>query len=413
MKKPQLVAPAGDWEKLKTAFFYGADAVYASTADFSLRTREIKFDLKTLRKAIDYTHKLGKCIYITLNTFPHAQEIRLWQKYAQKIIHLQPDALIVADIGLIKYLQSSTNIPIHLSTQANTVNHLTANFWKKQGIKRIVLARELNIRDIKLISQKTKVALEVFVHGAMCMSYSGRCQISNYLVGRDPNKGQCIQACRFKYKFYTIKEEMRPKEFFPLYEDDQGTYLFNSRDLCMIEYIPKLIKAGISAFKIEGRTKSAYYVGSVVRIYRQAIDNFFANPQIYKKNLPYYRGEMQKINNRGYTTGFYFSKPNQHTNNYQSSKETSAYNYIARVVSYDPKRKIAFLEVKNYLPTASILEFLLPNEIIKHKLNQIIYKNKTVSAAHANYLINISIDKNLPAGCLVRTKYLKEALPCG
>lgn len=407
MKKPQLVAPAGDWEKLKTAFFYGADAVYASTADFSLRSREIKFDLKTLQKAIDYTHKLNKGIYITLNTFPHAQEIKSWQKYAQKIIRLQPDALIVADIGLIKYLQSITDIPIHLSTQANTVNHLTANFWKKQGIKRIVLARELNIRDIKLISQKTKLYLEVFVHGAMCMSYSGRCQISNYLVGRDPNKGQCIQACRFKYQLYGVKEETRQEEIFPIYEDDLGTYLFNSRDLCMIEYIPQLIKAGISAFKIEGRTKSAYYVGSVTKLYRQAIDEYWQSHQKYKDNLPYYQKEMQKINNRGYTTGFYFSKPNQHTNNYLSSKETSAYNYIARVVSYNPKRKIAFLEVKNYLPAASILEFLLPNEIIKYKLTQIIYKNKTVSAAHANYLINISIDKNLPAGCLVRTKYLE------
>lgn len=413
MKKPQLVAPAGDMDKLKTALFYGADAVYASTADFSMRSREIKFDFKTLAEAINYTHQLSKNIYITLNTFPHAQEIKSWQKHAQKIIDLAPDALIVADLGLIKYLQSITDIPIHLSTQANTVNHLTANFWKKQRIKRIVLARELNIRDIKLISQKTKLYLEVFVHGAMCMSYSGRCQISNYLVGRDPNKGQCIQVCRFKYQLYGVKEETRQEEIFPIYEDGLGTYLFNSRDLCMIEYIPQLIKAGISAFKIEGRTKSAYYVGSVVRIYRQAIDNFFANPQIYKKNLPYYQKEMQKINNRGYTTGFYFSQPDQNTNNYQSSKETSAYNYIAQVVSYDPKRKIAFLKVKNYLPVASILEFLLPNEIIKYKLTQIIYKNKTVSAAHANYLIHIKIDKNLPVGCLVRTKYLKKVVSCG
>jgi len=403
-KKVELVAPAGDMEKLKTALLYGADAVYASTPLFSMRTREIGFTLDTLRDGINYTHNLNKKIYITLNTFPHALEIKAWKAHAKKIIALGPDALIVADPGLLDYLKSVTSIPIHLSTQANTTNQLAAQFWEKQQVKRIVLARELNLKDIKLITKNSKIKFETFVHGAMCMSYSGRCQISNYFIGRDPNKGECIQPCRFKYKVYALEEEMRPQEFFPITETEEGTYIFNSKDLCMIKHIPELIKAGISAFKIEGRMKSSYYVGSVTRVYRQAIDEYFKDAKQYNKNGQKYFYEIQKINNRGFTTGFYFEKPNQNTNNYLTSKEISDYSYIGMVKNYDNKTKILAFEVKNYLPAGSILEILLPNMIVKHKLSKIVYKNKIIKAAHANYMLNIKTEAQIPVGTLIRIK---------
>ena len=406
MHKPELLAPAGNFEKLKIALHYGADAVYASTPSFSMRTREISFTYKTLKSAIEYTHKLNKKIYITLNTYPHASEIKKWQTHARKIINLKPDALIVADIGLIKYIQSISSIPIHLSTQANTTNQLSAKFWFDQGIKRVVLAREMNLKDIKLISKIKGLKIESFVHGAMCMAYSGRCQISNYLIGRDPNKGECIQPCRFKYKLYGVEEGMRKNEIFPVLENESGTFLFNSKDLCMIENIADLIKAGISAFKIEGRMKSTYYVGSVVRLYREAIDLYCKNPEEFKNSITYFTSEMQKINNRGYTTGFYFNKPDQNTNNYETSKEVSTFGYVGIVESYDKINKIAKILVKNYLPVGSMLEILTPNKIVIHKLDKIKIGKKFVNVVHANSVIEIETSENIPVNSLIRTQNL-------
>lgn len=404
MKKPELVAPAGDLEKLKTALLYGADAVYASTPQFSMRTREIGFDYKTLHEGVKYTHNLGKKIYFTLNIYPYAREINDLKKHINKLVKMKPDALIVADIGVIDYLRQITKIPIHLSTQANTTNYLAANFYEKLGLKRLVLARELNLKDIKLIHKNCQIPLEVFVHGAMCMSYSGRCQISNYFIGRDPNKGQCIQPCRYKYKLYGIEEEKRKGEIFPIYEDDFGTHLFNSRDLCMIEYIPELINAGVSAFKIEGRMKGSFYVGSVVRSYRQAIDLFFQNPQKYQLQKKKFFCELTKTSNRGFTTGFYLQKPDKDTNNYLSAKETSDYSFVGVVKDYDSNTNEATIEVRNFLPSGSILEILTLNKIIKHKLSEIIYKGKKIPTAHANYFIKINISDHLKPGFLIRIK---------
>jgi putative protease len=438
--KPELISPAGDFEKLKIAFLYGADAVYASTPKFSMRSRgEIKFDDKTLKEGIDYAHSIGKKVYLTLNTYPHASEIEEFKKHAKKTIKFSPDAVICADPGVIDYLKTITNIPLHLSTQANTVNHLSANFWQKQGISRIVLARELCLKDIQLIynnlsSQVPKgtlwvesrdlkiedfstanklasrndrsVELEAFVHGAMCMAYSGRCQISNYMVGRDPNKGECIQACRFKYKFkeLDIEEELRPGEKFKIYEDESGSYLLNSKDLCMIDHIPDLIDAGVTSFKIEGRLKSIYYVGIITRAYRKAIDMYFENPKEYLKTKNKLLAEVAKTSNRGFTTGFYYQKPNEETNNYATSRAASQYDFVGLVRKYDINSKLATVEVRNRLLAGTNIEIVTPDDIVKHKLNTMYHKGEKATQAHAGYIIKFSIDQPLPVNSFVRRK---------
>ncbi|EKD56606.1 MAG: hypothetical protein ACD_58C00134G0001 [uncultured bacterium] len=402
--KPELLAPAGDMEKLKLAFMYGADAVYASTADFAMRTREIGFDYNSLKEGINYTHSINKKIYITVNTFPHSSEIPNFIKHAKKLITLSPDAFIVADPGLVKYFIDNCNIPVHLSTQANITNYLASNFWQDQGVKRIVLARELNLKDIKLITQKTKIPIETFVHGAMCMAYSGRCQISNYLTGRDPNRGKCVQACRFKYKVFGLKEELRPNDNYEILEDDTGSYLFNSKDLCMINHIPELINAGVTSFKIEGRLKGIYYVTTVTRLYRQAIDLYFANPKKYLASKKYFSNEILKTSNRGYTTGFYFNKPDPSTNNYLTQKETSSYSFVGQVIYQDLKNKTISVLVKNQLKLGSILEIITPNKIIKHKLTKMEHKNKPASIVHAGYEITFKLTKKIPILSLIRTK---------
>lgn len=404
MTKPELISPAGDLEKLKIAFQYGADAVYASTPKFSMRTREIGFTDKTLEEGIEYAHKLGKKIYLTVNTFPHPKEIEFMKDHALKTIALKPDAIIAADPGVISFLKQNTDIPIHLSTQANATNHLTADFWQKQGIDRIVLARELSLKDIEIISKNTTIELESFVHGAMCMAYSGRCQISNYMLGRDPNRGACIQPCRFKYKMYAVEEELRKNEFFPIYEDDNGFYIFNSKDLCMIQHIPELVDAGIKSFKLEGRLKSIYYVAMVTKVYRQAIDLYFENPKKYEKQKDNFFKELQKTSNREFTTGFYFNTPNQDTNNYERSKSISKYGFIGLVKDYDKDKKQAIVEVKNQLKSGQTIEIITPTELIKYKLDKIYHNNKIVDQVHANYIIRIDIEKALPKNSLLRIK---------
>lgn len=404
MKKPELIAPAGDLEKLKIAFQYGADAVYASTPLFSMRTREINFDYETLAEGIKYTHGLGKKIYLTLNTFPHSSEIEGFKKYALKIISLKPDAIIAADPGAINFVRKNSDIPIHLSTQANTTNQLSAEFWKEQGIKRIVLARELSLKDIEIISKNCRIELESFVHGAMCMAYSGRCQISNYLTGRDPNKGACVQACRFKYRMYGIEEDLRKGEIFPIYEDDNGSYILNSKDLCMIEHLPEMLEAGISSFKIEGRLKSIYYVGIVTRAYRKAIDSFFENKEKYQKEKDLLKDELSKTSNRGFTTGFYFEKPNQSTNNYETSRAKSNWNFIGLIKKYDKKAKLATVEVKNYLPKGVEAEIVTSDKIISYNIEKMLQKDKEIDLAHAGYLIELPINEKIPDNSFVRIK---------
>lgn len=425
-KKPELIVPAGDSEKLKIAFLYGADAVYASTPKYSMRTREIGFSEDSLKESIIYAHKLGKKVYLTVNTFPHPSEIEDLKKHIKKTTELNPDAIIVADPGILTYIKSISDIPIHLSTQANTTNHLSAEFWRKAGAERIVLARELSLEDIKIISENcrpeakknnltieqfnnsTAPELEAFVQGAMCMAYSGRCQISNYMTGRDPNKGVCIQACRFKYRIYELEEEMRKGEKFQIYEDDKGSYILNSKDLCMIEHLPELVEAGIGSFKIEGRLKSAYYVGIVTKAWREAIDLYFDppadGPKKYEKAKNKLKEDISKVSNRGFTTGFYFNKPTQDANNYATSRADSEWGFIGVVKKYDKKSKMATIEVKNYLPKGASLEIVTPDKIIEYQLDKIYHKGKEVDLVHANYVVEIPIEEELIENSFLRMK---------
>lgn len=282
MNKPELLAPAGNIEKLKTAIEFGADAVYLGGSKLNLRAFADNFSLDELKEGIEFAHSRNKKVYITLNVFPHNEDLNGLEEYLKDLYEIKADAVIVSDPGIIMTAREVVpNLEIHLSTQANSVNYKTAIFWHKQGVKRIVVARELSLKEIKSMKEKIPETCEIeaFVHGSMCISYSGRCLLSNYMTGRDSNRGACAQPCRYKY---SLVEEKRPNEYFPVYEDEKGTYIMNSKDLCMIEHIPDLISAGIDSLKIEGRMKSSYYVASVVKAYREAIDTYFENPEEYK-----------------------------------------------------------------------------------------------------------------------------------
>jgi len=415
--KPELLAPAGNLDILKIAFLYGADAVYCGTPAFAMRAR-VEFDLKTLKEGIDFAHSLNKKIYLTLNAFPHSLEIEALKKHVKLLADLKPDAFIIADPGIIDFVKNNFDIPIHLSTQANTTNQLSAEFWQKQGVERIVLARELSLKEIKKIHDMVKVEIEAFVHGAMCMAYSGRCQISNYLTGRDPNRGQCIQACRFQYKMYALEEDQRKGELFPIYEDEEGTHILNSKDLCMIEYIPELIDAGVTSFKIEGRLKSEYYVATVVRAYRQAIDSVLSsrpieNPPLggmnqgersYHNFAKLLQNEISKTANRGLTTGFYFAKTDSETNNYATSKAKSEWGYIGRVLKFNKKNHTLTFECKNHLPLNSSLEIITPTETYPYKLVEMKIKNEPAEVAHANNIVEIPFDIEIIKDSLIRIR---------
>ncbi len=401
--KPELLAPAGSLDILKIAFRYGADAVYCGTPAFAMRAR-VGFDVDSLKEGIEYAHKIGKKVYLTLNAFPHSLEIESMFDHIKALANLKPDAFIIADPGIIDFVKTNTNIPIHLSTQASVTNQLAANFWAKQGVERIVLARELSFAEIKKIHTESKVDLETFVHGAMCMAYSGRCQISNYMTGRDPNRGQCVQACRFKYKMYALEEDLRKDEFFPIYEDEEGTHILNSKDLCMIEYIPELIAAGVTSLKIEGRLKSEYYVATVVKAYREAIEQYFESSEKYGENKERFLAEVEKTANRGLTTGFYFDKPDQNTNNYASSKAASTWGYIGRTISYDTKTNRLKFECKNHLPIDAEIEIITPVEIFIHKLSEMYIKNEPTKVAHANNIVEFPFKTPIEPDSFIRAK---------
>jgi len=297
MDKVELLAPVGDLERLKIAVLYGADAVYLGGQIFGMRATAKNFTLDQLREGVLFAHGYGVKIYLTVNIIPHNKDLAELSEYIKQIYNIGVDAVIVSDLGTFGIIKElAPDIEIHISTQANTTNYATVNFWNKLGAKRVVLARELSFNEIKEINEKKNeyVDLEAFVHGAMCISYSGRCLLSNYMANRDANKGECAQPCRWNY--YLV-EEKRPNEYMPVYEDDKGTYIMNSKDLCMIEYIPQLIDSGISSLKIEGRMKTAYYVATTVRAYRMAIDSYYENPEEWKFN-PEWMRELRKSSHR-------------------------------------------------------------------------------------------------------------------
>lgn len=357
MNKPELLAPAGSLEKLKTAINFGADAVYLGGSKLNLRAFADNFGTEELKEGIKYAHSRGKKIYVTLNVFPHNEDLDGLEEYLTELYNLNVDAVIVSDPGIIMTAREVVpDLELHLSTQANNVNYKSALFWHKTGIKRIVLARELSLAQIKEIRDKLPESceLEAFVHGSMCMSYSGRCLLSNYMTGRDANRGECAQPCRYKYY---LMEEKRPGEYFPVFEDEKGTYIMNSKDLCMIKHIPEVIEAGITSLKIEGRMKSSFYVATVVKAYREAIDSYFANPEGYKYDEKWMK-ILEMASHREYHTGFYFGEKNKQV--YGSSAYIRTYDIIGVVKEYDSESKKAVIEQRNKVFEGDIIEVLRP-----------------------------------------------------
>lgn len=386
---PEILSPAGDMEKLKTALAFGADAVYAGIPKFSLRTRETGFTADNIAEAVEYTHRQGKKIYLTLNIFPHNLKVDAFLRELDTVVPLGPDALIMADPGMIALTRRRyPDMPVHLSTQANTVNWATAAFWRDLGVRRIILSRELRLEEIAEMHEKVPdIELEAFVHGAICIAYSGRCLISNYLHFRDANQGTCTNSCRWQYKLayergslldvereqttfeygapppegFYVQESYRPEERFPLTEDEHGTYLMNAKDLCAVELIPQLLDSGAVSLKIEGRTKSAYYTAVTARAYRRALDDHLAGCPFDPGNLR----DLMRLSNRTYTSGFYTRNPRQYGENFEDGYSAGTGAPVVGVVrDFDPASSLALIEVKNRFASGDRLTLITPERDI-------------------------------------------------
>ena len=336
MRKPELLIPASSLEVLKTAVLFGADAVYIGGEAFGLRAKAKNFSKEEMKQGIEFAHDHGVRVHVTANILAHNGDLDGARDYFRELKDMRPDALIIADPGMFTLAREiCPEIDIHISTQANNTNYMTYLFWNKLGAKRVVSARELSLKEIREIREKIPEDMEIesFIHGAMCISYSGRCLLSSFFTGRDANQGACTHPCRWKY---AVMEEKRPGEYFPVYENDRGTYIFNSKDLCMIEHIPEMIDAGIDSFKIEGRMKTALYVATVARTYRKAIDDYLESEEKYRANMEWYRAEIAKCTYRQFTTGFYFGKPDEDTQIYDSNTYVNEYIYLGIVEEVKP-----------------------------------------------------------------------------
>jgi len=359
MKNIELLAPAGSLTKLKYAVEYGADAVYIGGEEFSLRVASQNFTIPEIKEGIEYAHQRGKKVYITANIIPHNDDLKEFPDFVRQVSDLGADAIIISDLGMFSIVRDvAPNLDIHISTQANNTNYASAKMWYSLGAKRVILARDLSFKEIGEIREKINPdqELECFVHGAMCVSYSGRCLLSNYLTHRDANKGACSHPCRWKYY---LMEEKRPGEYMPVFENDRGTFLYNSKDLCMIEYIPELIKNGVNSFKIEGRVKNELYVATVVGAYRRAIDAYLADPDNFKVD-PAILEDLEKVSHREYTTGFYFNKPDENNQLYTSNTYIQDYTIVGVVTDYNPDTGIAIIEQRNRFFKGDEIEIIRP-----------------------------------------------------
>lgn len=359
MKKVELLAPAGDLEKLKFAIAYGADAVYIGGQTFGLRAAAKNFSFEEMEEGVMFAHKRGRKVYATLNIIPHNEDLVALPEYLSRLEKMNIDAVIVSDPGTIAYIRKNhPDLEIHLSTQANTTNYLTAGFWHSQGIPRVVLARELSFREIRETIEKSPPSLEfeMFVHGAMCISYSGRCLLSNYLAKRDANRGECAHPCRWQYR---LVEEKRQGEYFPVSEDERGTYFFNSKDLCLIGDLREIIESGVGSLKIEGRMKSLYYVANVVRVYREAIDSYYADSEGYSYN-PKWLEELKKSSHRQYERGFFDGRPEGNAQIYDTASYERTYDFIGVVKGYDKDTGLAEIEQRNKFVIGDEIEVIKP-----------------------------------------------------
>lgn len=406
MNKVELLAPAGSLEKLKTAILFGADAVYCGGLNFGLRAGADNFTVEELEEGIEFAHQRNKKVYMTLNMIPHNKELAQLPEYIEKIKKLNLDALIISDPGVFTLVKKEMpEMEIHISTQANNVNWASSLFWAEQGAERIILARELGRDEIKEIIEKTegKVELEYFVHGAMCISYSGRCLLSNYFVGRDANKGDCAQSCRWQYH---LVEEKRPGEYYPIEENEQGTFIMNSRDLNLAEEIGELIELGLSSLKVEGRMKSVHYAATVINTYRQLIDQYYEDPDNFKAD-PELLAELRKISHRDYTKGFYYGKPGSEGQRYESSSYLRSYDFMGVVKDYDHQKKEAVVEVRNKIFKGDQLEFVVPGKkTFSITADYLIDEEgaEIEAAPHPKQLIKIPLSFEVPAGSLLRRK---------
>ncbi len=361
MEKPELLIPAGNLETLRTAVIYGADAIYIGGDMYGLRAKAKNFSMEDMKEGIAFAHSYGKKVYVTANITAHNQDmegIRAYFRELQAFGRERPDALIISDPGVFSIAREEMpETQLHISTQANSTNYETYRFWHKLGATRVVSARELSLKELTELRSKipAEMEIETFVHGAMCIAYSGRCLLSNYFTGRDANLGACTHSCRWRYH---IVEETRPGEYLPIEENERGTYIFNSKDLCMIEYIPELVKAGINSFKVEGRMKTALYVATVARTYRKAIDDFFADPRLYESNKAHYMEEIRKGVNRQFTTGFFFHKPAHEDQIYDHNTYEKAYTYLGTISG--ERDGLYELEQKNKFSVGEKVEIIKP-----------------------------------------------------
>lgn len=360
MRDTELLIPAGSLDVLKTAVIYGADAVYLGGEAFGLRAKAKNFTNEEIKEGIAFAHERGVKVYITANILAHNDDLAGVEQYFEELKDIRPDALIISDPGVFAIAKRVLpDMELHVSTQANNTNYGTYLFWHQLGAKRVVSARELSLQEIREIRAHIPedMQIESFIHGAMCISYSGRCLLSNFLVGRDANQGACTHPCRWKY---SVVEETRPGEYMPVYENERGTYIFNSKDLCMIEHIPELVDAGIDSFKIEGRMKTALYVATVARTYRKAIDDYKKDPALYRKNMEWYKEEIGKCTYREFTTGFYFGKPTTDSQIYDSNTYVKNYTYLgtAEEVREDGCCRI---EQKNKFSVGEQIEIMKPD----------------------------------------------------
>ena len=406
MKKPELLAPGGSLEKLKTAIDYGADAVYIGGEMFSLRVAAENFSKEDMQEGIKYAHDRGKKVYLTANILPHNDDIEEFEEFVKDIKNYGFDAVLVADLGLFDMMQElAPEIPIHVSTQANNINYRSAIKWYKMGATRVVLAREMSFKEIAEFQKKIPedLELEAFIHGAMCISYSGRCLLSNYMTGRDSNMGACAHPCRWNYK---LVEETRPGEYMDVFENERGTFIFNSKDLCTIRHIPELVQSGIASLKIEGRVKTSYYVATVVGAYRREIDRYCADPENYVFNEAEYE-ELCKFSHRPYTTGFYFGKPDENSQVYTSSSYIRDYDLIGIVKSYDAEMGIATITQRNRFFKGDEIEIIQPMKpFFVQTVNSMCDENgnEIEVANHAEQIVKFKTAQPVCEGAMLRKK---------
>lgn len=392
-KRPELLIPASSLEVLKTAVIFGADAVYIGGEAFGLRAKAKNFSKDDMREGIAFAHEHGAKVHVTVNILAHNDDLPGVEEYLKELKELNPDALIIADPAIFEMAKEiCPDIERHISTQANNTNYGTYLFWWKQGAKRVVTARELSLKEIREIRDRIPEEMEIesFIHGAMCISYSGRCLLSNYFTGRDANQGACTHPCRWKY---AVVEEKRPGEYLPVYENERGTYIFNSKDLCMIGHIPEMIEAGIDSFKIEGRMKTALYVATVARTYRKAIDDYLENPDKYEANMPWYLDQISNCTYRQFTTGFYFGKPDEEAQIYDNNTYIREYTYLGIIGG--ERDGLYRIEQRNKFSVGETIEIMKPNgENIQVTVQKILDEEgqEMESAPHSKQVLYVDLE---------------------